>query len=212
MMKLRLYIVDDHPLIIDGLKTNIERYAGFEVVGSHTDGESALMEVESKRHEIDIVLLDISMPRMNGIEFCRRIKQGGPEPRIVFLTYLTDEFTNAQLREVSYDGLFFKTERVEKLVEYLKTIGHSKQPMTQTSRPSKKQAAPSDGLTPTEQVILYYIAVKGLSSREIAEIVHRSELTVIKHRKNIQFKLGIHSIQGLVWYAISKELHLNPPV
>lgn len=211
-MKLRLYIVDDHPLIIDGLKTNIERYSGFEVVGSHTDAERALVDVESKRHEIDIILLDVSMPRMNGIEFCRRIKLGGATPRIVFLTYLTDEFTNAQLSEVTYDGLFFKTERVENLVEYLREIGSGQRKLTDSSRQSPKQADESESLTPTEQIILYYVAVKGLTSREIAEVMNRSEQTVIKHRKNLQLKLGIHNVQGLVWYAISKELHVNPPV
>lgn len=211
-MKLRLYIVDDHPLIIDGLKTNIERYSGFEVVGSHTDAECALMEVESRRHEIDIILLDVSMPRMNGVEFCRRIKHGGAAPRVVFLTYLTDEFTNMQLSEVSHDGLIFKSERIENLIDYLKNVGNGHQQVALSNRKSSKLADESEGLTRTEQIILYYVAVKGLTSREIAEVMNRSEQTVIKHRKNLQVKLGIHNVQGLVWYAISKELHVNPPV
>lgn len=211
-MKLRLYIVDDHPLIIDGLKTNIERHSGFEVVGFHTDAECALLDVESKRQEIDIILLDVSMPRMNGIEFCRRIKQGGAAPRVVFLTYLTDEFTNTQLNEVSHDGLFFKTERVETLVGYLRQIGDGRKQVTESRRQTSKHADESESLTRTELIVLYYVAVKGLTSREIAEVMNRSEQTVIKHRKNLQVKLGIHNIQGLVWYAISKELHVNPPV
>ncbi|MBU3679757.1 MAG: response regulator transcription factor [Candidatus Kapabacteria bacterium] len=211
-MSIRIYIVDDHPLIIDGLKVNIERFASIEVVGTHTDPERALDEIRSRRDEIDVVLLDISMPRLGGPEFSRRLKKENTRPFVIFLTYLTDEYTVSQIADTQHDGLFHKTEPVDALVEYIRALTSGTAPVTQLLPTSPRSAESANQLTPTEIIVLYYVAVKGLTSREIADIMSRSELTIVKHRKNIMFKLDIHNIQGLVWYAISKDMHVNPPV
>lgn len=211
-MKTRLYLIDDHPLIIDGVVMNLNRYSGLEVVGRSSDPPAALEEVLARRDEIDVVLLDISMPGMSGLEVCRRIKSEGARPFVVFLTYLTDEYTRSQLQLVPHDGVLFKSSPIGELVDYIRlVVSGLAGPAANPSQSLKTQPA-EPVLSKTELGILYYIAVKGLTSREIADILGRSEQTIIKHRKNVMVKLGIHNIQGLVWYAISKELHINPPV
>lgn len=208
-MTIRLFIIDDHPLIIDGLELNLSRYAGLEVVGRSSSASAALEEVCARRNEIDLILLDVSMPGMSGLELCRRIKHEGARPFVVFLTYLADEYTRAQLKVTPHDGLISKARPIHEIVDYMRSVVSGTAQST-VGRDSRKESEPA--LSRSEQIVVYYIAVKGLTSREIGYVLGRSEQTIIKHRKNVMVKLGIHNIQGLVWYAISKDMHINPPV
>jgi two-component system nitrate/nitrite response regulator NarL len=211
-MTIRLFLIDDHPLIIDGLQLNFDRYAGLEVVGRSSNPSEALEEVSARRNEIDLVLMDVSMPGMSGIEVCRHIKQGGERPFVIFLTYLADEYLRAQLKLIPHDGVFSKTSPIDELVDYIRSVasGLNRPALGLESLEREKESEPT--LSRSELIVVYYIAVKGLTSREIGELLGRSEQTIIKHRKNVMFKLGLHNIQGLVWYAIAKDLHVNPPV
>ncbi len=211
-MKIRLFIIDDHPLIVDGLVTSLGRHAGLVVAGSSSNPEQGLREILARKGEIDVVLLDISMPGMSGLEVCKRIKSDGGRPLVIFLTFLTDEFTRLQLQQIPHDGLYFKNSPIDELVEYVRQVHAG---VVRSDDQHVRNASGTDAepvLSRTEIIVLYYIAVRGLTSREISDILDRSEQTVIKHRKNLMLKLGIRNIQGLVWYAISKDLHINPPV
>lgn len=208
-MTIRVYIIDDHPLIIDGLELNFSRYAGLEVVGRSSSPSAALEEVCARRNEIDLILMDVSMPGMSGVELCRRIKHEGARPFVVFLTYLADEYTRSQLKVTPHDGLISKTSPIHEIVDYMRSVV-SGTAQSAVGRETRKESEPA--LSRSEQIVVYYIAVKGLTSREIGQVLGRSEQTIIKHRKNVMMKLGIHNIQGLVWYAISKDMHINPPV
>ncbi|MEN9282081.1 MAG: hypothetical protein RL594_1016 [Bacteroidota bacterium] len=211
-MKIRLYMIDDHPLVIDGLRANLDAYAGLELVGWQSDPQKGIDEVNRRRAEIDLVLVDISMPTMNGIEVCRAIKSGGPHPYVAYLTFLVDHSILKQILAGEYDGVIYKSDPVDTMIDFMRRVVAGPRPIL----PDDLQRYTADEtevkLTRMELIVLYYIAVKGLTSREIAERVGRSELTILKHRKNIMAKLNIHSVQGLVWHAISLKLHLNPPV
>ena len=211
-MKIRVYIVDDHPLIIDGFRLNFDDHRRISVVGSQTDPGRALEEINSRRNEIDVVLLDISMPSMSGFEICQRLKASGERPYVVFMTFHVDDVTRMKIDHSSYDGLILKSDRIEDVAEGIKRVYDGPRPALHEAQSTDHRSPTPDLLTQSELVVLYLIAVRGLTSREIAERLSRSEETVYKHRKNIMEKLGIHNVQGLVWYAMSIELHYRPPI
>jgi len=211
-MAIRVYIVDDHPLIIDGLVMNFQRFDDVVIVGSQTDPHEALRELTTLKGSVDVVLLDISMPHMSGFELCSAIKDAFPALKVIFLTFVISEDKASWVRDANADGMFHKSESVDELVESIREVAYGEINDLAFDPAQAMGNGAATSLTRTELIVLYYIAVKGCTSREIAEILSRSEETVYKHRKNVMEKLGIRNVQGLVWYAMAIGLHLRPPV
>ncbi len=210
-MKIRLYIMDDHVLMIDGLRSYFIDHDEFHIVGTATDPRIGLAEIEVKRDQIDIVLTDIEMPYMSGLDVCASLRAHAPHPKIAFLTYHVNSELRYKVERSKADGLIYKNVTKEELFELLKNI-HLGINASQEPEPDHKPLTVATPLTTTELKVLYYIGVCFYTSKETANAMFRSEETINSHRKNIMSKLGVHKTAELVRYAKYVGLDKNPPI
>jgi len=209
--KTRILIVDDHPFFREGLKSLLAQNAAFEVVGEAGEGDEALKKAEDLRP--DLVIMDITLPDMSGIEVTRNIRESLPDTKVVMLSmhHKVDYITKAF--EAGATGYFTKETATEKLVECIKTVmkgdyyvdsSLSHEVVKSLLKSSEKESESTEGeytaLTPREQEVLRLIA-EGLSNKEIANSLFISPKTVENHRTNIMSKLDLHSTMELVRYA-----------
>jgi DNA-binding NarL/FixJ family response regulator len=211
MKKKSILIVDDHPLVREGLKVIIGRSSKFEVVGEAGEAREGFRMAEELKP--DLVLLDISLPDESGIELTRRIKSALPEARILIVSmhskidYITEAFkagaTGYVVKESAAEKLLTALESVATGEHYLDSpVSHSV--IQNLIKSPEKDTKIADGaygsLTPREQEILRVLA-EGLSVKEIADKLFISPKTVENHRTNIMNKLGLNSSIELARYA-----------
>jgi len=215
MKKKNIIIVDDHPLLREGLKAVIARNKGYEVIAEAGSGNEAFKYI--KRFKPEIVLVDISLPDINGIELIRKIKKRFPDIKIMVVSvhskidYIVEAFKAGAL------GYLVKEAAATSVIEGLDTISKGDYFLdSSVSRevvkrlvniPSIKKIGDSiyNSLTPREQEILKLLA-EGFSNKEIAEMLCISPKTVENHRANIMNKLGLHSITDIIRYAVKLGL------
>ena len=211
-MTTRLLLVDDHAVIRSGLRMLLENQPGLEIVGEAGTGRDALALV--KELQPNIVLMDIGLPDMSGIEVTRQIKQQWPAVSIVALTIHEDEEYFFKMLQAGVSGYVPKRAVPEELLTALQTAIDGdvylypslakllvKDYLTAEREPSSKV----DGLTEREQEVLTQLAA-GASNDEIAAALNISSKTVNRHRENIMRKLNLHSRADLVKYAIRKGI------
>jgi DNA-binding NarL/FixJ family response regulator len=212
MAKIRVLIVDDHAVFRQGICALLARRKDIEVVGEAGDGKQAIEQVGAL--EPDVVLMDIAMPGMNGLEATREIQRRSPGARVLVLTqYESREYVQSLLR-AGAAGYVLKLARIDELVEAIRTV-HTKgaflQPdvfpaivegIAQTAPPEPEARSV---LTEREKEIVLLIA-EGLSGREIAERLCISAKTVVTHRQNIMEKLGVHNTAELMRAAIREGI------
>jgi DNA-binding NarL/FixJ family response regulator len=211
MKKKSILIVDDHPLVREGLKVIIGRSSKFEVVGEAGEAREGFRMAEELKP--DLVLLDISLPDESGIELTRRIKSALPEALILIVSmhskidYVTEAFkagaTGYLVKESAAEKLLTALESVSTGEHYLDSpVSHSviQQLIKSPEKDMKIADGPYGGLTPREQEILRMLA-EGLSAKEIAEKLFISPKTVENHRTNVMNKLGLNSSIELARYA-----------
>jgi DNA-binding NarL/FixJ family response regulator len=216
MKNTKILIVDDHEVVRDGLRNILLSLENISIAGEAGNGEDAIKMYSSTKP--DLVIMDISMPGMNGIEATRIIKEKDPEAKILILTmHDNQEYLNQIIRSGA-KGFILKNTDKEELLEAVRTVASgenffskdiSKLIIDNYIRSAKEQEK-SDGfkevpLTKREIEILKLIA-SGYSNQEIANILYISYNTVDTHRKNIMHKLSIKNTAGLVRYAIEKGL------
>ncbi|MBP1741210.1 MAG: DNA-binding response regulator [Deltaproteobacteria bacterium] len=209
--KKSVLVVDDHPLVREGLKVIIGRSSKFEVVGEAGAASEGFRMVEELKP--DLVLLDISLPDESGIELTRRIKRALPEVRILIVSmhskidYITEAFkagaTGYMVKESAAERLLAAMESVATGEHYLDSpVSHSV--IEKLIKSPGKDAQITNGaygsLTSREQEIMSMLA-KDLSAKEIADKLFISPKTVENHRSNIMKKLGLHSSIELARYA-----------
>jgi len=212
MPDMRVLVVDDHAILRDGIRSLLDRQDGITVVGEAANGVEALAQVEALAP--DIVLMDLAMPEMDGLEATRAIKAAHPETRVLILTQHDNrEFVIpllqagvsgyvlkraggrevvAAIRQVQEDGVFLEADVARQVV----------------SAPSRRAAHPADeapNLTGREQEVLRLV-VEGQSSKEIARILGISPKTASVHRTHIMQKLGVRNSAELVRYAFEHRL------
>ena len=213
-MTSRLLLVDDHAVVRSGLRMLLEPEADFEIVGEAGSGREALKAVAEMRP--DIVLMDIGLPDISGIEAAAEIKRLRPETAIVALTIHEDEEYFFKMLAAGASGYVPKRAAPEELLTALRAAATgevylypSLAKLLVTDYLAQDSAArPAevlDGLTDREREVLAHLA-DGASNGEIAETLSISPKTVARHRENIMRKLGLHSRTELVKYAIRKGI------
>jgi len=210
----RIVIAEDHTILREGLRVLLSSDPEFEVVGEAEDGRDAIRCVENLSP--DLVLMDLSMPRMNGLEAIKEIKKRSPETKIITLTvHKTEEYILATL-QAGADGYVLKDATHSELVIAIKNVligkryldsGISKKVIEGylEGKRTLKTKSPWDTLTPREREILKLIA-EGYKNKEIADYLFISLKTVEKHRSNLMKKLDLHSVAALTAFAIEKGL------
>ncbi len=211
-MTIRLLLVDDHAVVRTGLRMLLEHEEDIEIVGEAGTGEAALRMIEQLQP--DMIVMDIGLPDMTGIEVTRRVKQQWPQVAVVALTIHEDEEYFFQMLQAGANGYVPKRAAPEELLTALRTAvagGVYLYPslarlLVRDYLSSDREAVPAaEGLTDREQEVLAHLA-EGASNQEIADTLNISPKTVARHRENLMRKLNLHSRSELVKYAIRKGI------
>lgn len=212
MNKIRVVLADDHTILRTGLRSLLENPGNIEVIGEAEDGREAVKQVERMRP--DVVLMDIAMPGLNGLEATRQIKHRFPGVKVLILTMHTTEEYIVQIFGAGASGYVVKRAAVAELVTAIQAVHQGDSFISPSISGTViegylKQARTGDkvewhdSLTEREREVLQLIA-EGYSSREIAERLVITENTVRAHRANLMSKLSLHSTAELTQFAIRK--------
>ena len=213
-MAIRVLLVDDHEIVRFGLHTLLHKQTGLEVVGQAKDGLEAVELAE--RLIPDIIVLDVSMPKMNGIEAARQIRKALPECRILVLSMYDRKHYVMDMLAVGISGYILKVNVVQQLIPAIKAVLEgdiylcpkiAKLITTQCLLGGDDITVhmPASELTGRERQVLQLLA-EGKSSKQIAHILKIGENTIVTHRQNIMKKLDRHSIASLTKYAIQQGI------
>jgi DNA-binding NarL/FixJ family response regulator len=212
--KQRIVIAEDHTILREGLRALLSSDPELEVVGEAEDGQEATRCVEKLKPSL--VLMDLSMPRMNGMDAIREIKKRSPATKILVLTvHKTDEYIVATL-QAGADGYVLKDSTNTELRMAIKNVLAGKFFISPgisakviegylENKGPQKAATPWESLTAREKGILKLIA-EGYKNKEIADFLCISVKTVEKHRANLMQKLDLHNVSALTTLAIEKGL------
>lgn len=212
--KSKIVLAEDHTILREGLKSLLSSSQDFEVIGEAADGREAIRCVEKLKP--DLILIDLSMPRMNGMEAIREIRRISKEVKILVLTvHKSEEYILATFK-AGADGYVLKDATHEELLMAIKSVLKGRNYISPEisekvlegyleGRKRLKSQTSWETLTSREREILKLIA-EGYKNKEIAEELCISVKTVEKHRSNIMEKLNLHNVQALTAFAIEKGL------
>ena len=213
MQSIKVILVDDHEIIRDGIKALLRGANGIEIVGEAENGQEALEILEFK--EVDLVLMDISMPVMNGIDATKYISQNYPKIKVIVLSMHDDESHIINMLKAGAVGYIFKNTGKVKLIEAIKTVSSGEsffakeasqrimEHFMHNKAPEKKNGSIEDvdRLTEREKEVLRLIAEE-FTNQEIADKLFLSPRTIDTHRRNLLQKLNVKNTAGLVKVAI----------
>jgi len=212
MEAFRVIVADDHALFRQGLKGILSGIAGFEVVGEAADGLELLNLLKKGRLDPDLIIIDISMPNLRGIEAIPEIKALHPETKLLVVTMHKDKEYLYQALAAGADGYFLKKDADAELFAAIEKIRKGKTyispSLSEDLEDYWSQARTGPGrpfLTNREREVLKLIA-EGKSNKEIGQALFISVHTVERHRANIMRKLNLKKTADLVKYAIQKGL------
>ena len=211
---MRVLIADDHEIMREGLKALLESHEDIEVAGEATNGQEAIEQVAALQP--DVVLMDITMPVMNGLDATRAIKKAHPDVKILILTMHEGDAYFFNILEAGASGYFIKGGSATELVSALQSVANgdvflyptmAKKLLVDYLHQAKTGLYKEnlDGLTPREQEVLKLVA-EGFNNQEIGDQLFLSPTTVQTHRANIMGKLNLHRRTDLTKYAIKHGL------
>ena len=215
MKSLRILIVDDHDLMRRGVKTLLQARAGWEVCGEAKTGREAVTKSEELKP--DILVLDISMPDLNGVEAARRIRKVSPNTEILILSMHYSDQLIREIVDAGVRGYIVKSDSDRDLIMAIETLAKHKPFFTphatevilgsfNTNGQVKEiPELVSDRLTSREREIVQLLA-EGKSSKEVASCLGISVKTAETHRANVMRKLELHSVSELVRYAVRNQI------
>lgn len=215
MDTIRVILADDHTLLRAGIRALLEELPGIEVVGEAADGQEALALAQA--HRPDVMLTDIAMPGMGGLEVVARMTQDQPEVRVLILSMHKDEAYVRRAILAGAAGYLLKDSDIGELDLALRAAARGEtylSPAVSTHlvadyrRRAGEEADPAAGLTRRQVEVLRLVA-EGATTKAIARILGISAKTVESHRTLLMERLGIHDVAGLVRYAIRAGL-VNP--
>jgi len=214
MQKIRVLVVDDHTIVRDGISALLALAGDIEVVGEATNGSEALKMV-SELHP-DVVLMDIAMPIMGGLEATRRISKEFPKTKVLVITQHDDKEYVFPVLESGASGLISKAGASSELASGIRSVYRGDSFLSpsvarllvenfQNTAGERSKQDPYKSLTGREREILKLLA-EGYSNQEIAEMLVITPKTVEGHKTNLMSKLGIHNRIDLVKYALRKGI------
>lgn len=214
---IRILIADDHELFRRGLRMVLEDEDDIDVVGEVGDGASAVQLAVDEAP--DVMVMDVRMPQLSGIEAAIRVKESLPHTKILMLTISDEEDDLYEAIKAGANGYLLKEISIDEIGNAVRSV-HAGQSLISPSMASKllnefasmikreeeeKEQVPAPKLTPREMEVLEHVA-KGMNNREIAKALFISENTVKNHVRNILEKLHLHSRMEAVVYAVREKL------
>ena len=211
--KIKTLIADDHTIVRQGIENLLEGEEKVEIVAKASDGFEALREFEN--NAIDVAIIDISMPRLNGLETARRIKNSERPVKVIILSMYDDDEYIRKAIKVGADGYVIKEDAINELVSAIEQVSQNNcylspsilNRVVEMVRRGINQFEKDEyeKLTSREREVLQLIAEKH-SNKDIADILSRSVETVRTHRANIMEKLDLHSAEELRDFALQKGI------
>jgi DNA-binding NarL/FixJ family response regulator len=215
MTPVRIFVADDHAVVRRGLRSLLQMHPGWEVCGEAANGREAVEQV--KKLKPAVVILDISMPELNGLDVTRKIMKDAPQTEVLILTMHSSEEVACEVLRAGARGYVLKSDADPDLVTAVEALLQHKPFLSSNvtefvvdrfvkdrSRPSERQE-PRSRLTNREREVLQLLA-EGKSNKEVAVLLKISTKTVEAHRANIIRKLDLHSLSDLVRYAIRNKM------
>ncbi|MEM6379044.1 MAG: response regulator transcription factor [Bacteroidota bacterium] len=208
MKSIKVLLADDQRLFVDGLVAVLEQAKEIEIVGQVYDGEQVLEFLE--KQEVDIIVLDVEMPNLNGVDAAAIITQKYPKIKILILSMYNDKRFIVNLMRLGVAGYILKNKSKEELVSAIYNVHRGNahfglEVLNSIAKTDNRPAKEDVELSDRQKEILIKIA-EGNTTKQIADLLHISETTVNTHRRNLLRKLGVPNEKFLVRYAIRKGL------
>ncbi|HET7442169.1 MAG TPA: response regulator transcription factor [Terriglobales bacterium] len=214
-MALRILVADDHELVRRGLRSILQRKDEWEVCGEAQDGIEAVEQ--AKRLKPDVVVIDIGMPNLNGLDATRQIIKAVPQARILVLTLYDSEEMVQQVLEAGAKGYMLKSDAAQDLVTAVDALRRNQTFFTPkvadmlldgyvTGKKAPNSAAPQRTRLTLRERELVQLLAEGKSTKQAANTLGMSVKTAETHRSNIMRKLQLHSVSELVLYAVRNKL------
>jgi RNA polymerase sigma factor (sigma-70 family) len=213
-MTIKVFLADDHTVIRDGLRFMLEAQGDITVVGDAADGRQAVNQVQKLKP--DVVIMDIAMPELNGIEATQQIRQTCPSTQVVILSVYSNAEHIFRALQAGARGYLLKESAGKEVVSAVRTVRVGRRYLSRKiaetmiddyvhQRESTEAKSPLERLSPREREVLQLV-VEGKSSKEIANIIHLSPKSVETYRSRLMQKLNVKDLPGLVKFAIQHGL------
>ena len=211
-MRLRLLLADDHGMFREGLRALIEKQTDLEVVGEAANGREAVRLARDLTPTV--VVMDVSMPDLNGVEATRRILKRSPKAKVIALSMHSDRRFVVEMLRAGAQGYLLKDCAYEELVCAIRTVAGGRVYLSpriagvvleDCVRSAAPEAAPASALTARQREVLQLLA-EGHGTKQIARRLHVSAKTIDTHRHNIMNRLNIRSVAELTKYAVREGL------
>ena len=210
MNKIKIMLVDDHTMVREGLKHALSSEDNIEIVGEASSGSEAIERIYDA--DPDIILMDISMPNLDGLAAAKKIKKIRKSVKIIILTMLENELYIIDALKNNIEGFINKDSSINELMKAIKEVYNGERYFNKeiTDKVFEHIAHSDDkgrtdqnrrAILTTRQIEVIKLVAQGLTSKEVAQKLFLSELTVIKHRKNIIKKLDLKNFTEVVSYA-----------
>jgi two-component system response regulator NreC len=211
MNKIKVMLVDDHQIILDGIKSLLENTPDIQVVATANDGNEALNTL--KLLTVDVILMDIDMPGLNGVDATRQINTMFNDVKVIMLTMHSEGAMIKSLIEIGAHGYILKNSTKEELLEAIYKVARGEKyfspEVTMSLLNPEKEKSKTVGIQidfTQREIEIVQLLADGLTNKEIGDKLFISHRTVDTHRTNIMKKVGVNNIAGLISFAIKNGL------